>query len=469
MGVNFEEFHKASKKEWLEKVTQELKGKSFEELLVHQSLEGLSIQPIYNSEDQIHFDWIKSYRNLVNHSSNIPGMPPRLWANVASFHSHDTNTSVLHALENGADALFLNLDGEENLPLLLKNVAPQYIQIFIQSTVPAKSIQHFFEWVENTGVEPQQISGALIWDPLASLLKHQVPLEDLLLQFETIFQYANQFPEFKLMAIDGSLYHNSGANAVQELGFAAASLIEWIDFLSKKSTFSPSEIFNKLIINTSVGADFFMEIAKLKVFKILIHRLAGLYEVELSPQDIFIFASTSLWTKTSWEVQLNMLRNSTEAMSAILGGCHALYTLPHDIAKNNSNEFSKRMALNVSNILKEESYLDKVMDPVAGSYFIEHLIDQLYAEVQQKLVGIEEEGGWLKRYKNHEIQKEIKNTRAVRMENVATNHEVVVGVNKFAVKEEAIEEVNAPLIEEEYQLLPTRLTSPFESTKIKKS
>jgi methylmalonyl-CoA mutase len=466
MGVHFEEFIKVSKKEWLEKVNKELKGKSFDEFMVHESEEGIRIEPLYTSEDQSSFQGVESFRGWVNPPSEIPGMPPRIWSNVASFKTSDSNASVLHVLGNGADALLLNLDGSENLSVLLENVAPQYIQVYIQSNEPLVSLKKFFHWTKAIGVDPHQISGGLLWDPLVSLLAHPSDIGKIVDQIQEILNIGGEYSQFKLLSIDTSIYHNSGANSVQELGFALSSFIDIVDILTRQGGLSPKNIFSQLIVKSAVGSDYFIEIAKLKILRIIVHRMASLYDVNISPDQVTLFVETSFWTKTQMDVHVNMLRNTTEAMAAILGGCNALHTLTHDIAQQEANSFSKRMALNISNIIKEESYFDKVMDPVAGSYFIEQIMGQLYNKVQHKLVDIEQTGGWLKLYESMEVQREIKNTRSSKRAALEKMEKVIVGVNKYIFTDEKIIEHSESIHEESYQLLPQRLTALLESKKI---
>ena len=465
MGVSFSEFRNVSKKEWLEKVTNELKGKSFEDLMIHQTLDGLVIDPLYTKQDSIIFDWIKNYRSKVNVPSDIPGLAPRLWSNVALFGAQDSNQELLRTLLNGADALLLDLDGSENLNLLLKDVAPQYIQIFIKSRNPRTSLENFFKWVEEMGVDPLLINGGLLWDPLSDLFTTPKNKENIISQIQDVFALGEKFHSFKLLTIDAAVYHNTGAHIIQELSFALSSFIDLLDITSSFS--NAHSVFDRIVLKTSVGADFFSEIAKLKAFRILTHRLAALYQVNISPESISVFAETSFWTKTTKDVHVNMIRNTTEAMVAILGGCNHLYTLPHDTAKGISNNFSKRMALNTSNILKEECYFDQVMDPVAGSYFIENLIGQIISLVQKKLLAIESCGGWLKMYESQEIQKEIKVTRQKRWADVERERKIIVGVNKYIFKGEDEEILVGNFQEEGYQLFPQRLTAIVENVKIK--
>jgi methylmalonyl-CoA mutase len=276
---------------------------------------------------------------------------------------------------------------------------------------------------------------------------------------------ASCFPNFKTFAIDSAHYHNSGASTVQELSFALAGFIELMDGLTSAGL-PPEEIIGKTMIWTATGSDYFLEIAKVKSMRILFHQLAGLYGFGLALMDIFIYSETSFWTKTKMDIHSNMIRNTVESMAAVLGGCNALQVIPHDIANNEGNSFSKRMALNISNIIKEECYFDKVLDPAAGSYFLENMINQLFDAVQIQLENIESQGGWWNLYQRGEIQKQVKEKRALSMDSILSQEKSKIGVNKYLINEEMSgEQITKPIEEGNFQLLPMRESMSVENLK----
>jgi len=430
----FSDFPATTKQDWINQAIQELKGKDFDKTLVTKTRDGFALAPFYTPEDFKAFEWTKTYQNQVNPKPEIPGISPRVWSNVVRIAVEDeksANLEILEVLQHGADGLQLVLEGNENMDILLRNVLPQYIQLFLcPKNDPVQVLTVFFDWVKKKGFENDEIQGGLLWDGFAQTLEALDEKENIIDTIEKLLDHGLPFPKFKIFSMNAAVYHDAGATAVQELAFCLSAFIELMDGLTERGR-NPREIFEKLLVECSVGSDYFMEIAKVRTLRVLIHQLAELYQVNLAPESIFIFANTSFWTKTRQDVHSNILRNTTEAMAAILGGANALHVLEHDVALGASNEFSKRMARNVSSILKEESYLDKVLDPVTGSYYLAFLMDSLFNAVKDKISLLEQNGGWWLAYQNSAIQKEIKATRDERMLALTTKGETKIGVNKY--------------------------------------
>jgi methylmalonyl-CoA mutase len=465
----FDEFSPISKADWIQQIIKDLKGKDFEKTVISRTKDDLRISPFYNHEDADDTFWLKEFRHLVNPSSGIPEFPPRIWSNVfvsdASDEQH-RNKEILQALQNGADALRLYLSGDEDFDILLREVELQYIQLFVcPKGDPILVLKQLFSWLEKKQIDPNHLNGGILWDGFTRLLIKKSDKDKVIQQARILMHQASCFPNFKTFAIDSAHYHNSGASTVQELSFALAGFIELMDGLTSAGL-PPEEIIGKTMIWTATGSDYFLEIAKVKSMRILFHQLAGLYGFGLALMDIFIYSETSFWTKTKMDIHSNMIRNTVESMAAVLGGCNALQVIPHDIANNEGNSFSKRMALNISNIIKEECYFDKVLDPAAGSYFLENMINQLFDAVQIQLENIESQGGWWNLYQRGEIQKQVKEKRALSMDSILSQEKSKIGVNKYLINEEMSgEQITKPIEEGNFQLLPMRESMSVENLK----
>ncbi len=465
----FDEFSTVSKAEWIQQIIKDLKGKDFEKTVVSQTRDDLRISPFYNHEDAKDTYWLRDFRHLVNSDSEIPGLSPRIWSNVFVNDAADErqgNDEILQALQNGADALRLDLSGDEDLDILLQQVELQYIQIFIcPQEDPSIVLKELFSWIEKKQIDPSHLQGGVLWDGFTRVLIKKSDKDKVIRMAMNLLSQASGFPNFKTFAIDSSHYHNSGASTVQELSFSLAGFIELMDGLTSAGL-SPEEIIGKTMICTATGSDYFLEIAKLKSMRILFHQLAGLYGSGLAMTDIFIYAETSFWTKTNMDIHSNMIRNTVESMAAVLGGCNALQVIPHDIANNEGNSFSKRMALNISNIIKDECYFDKVLDPAAGSYFLENLINQLFDAVQTQLENIESQGGWWDLYESGQIQQLVKEKRTLSIDSILSQEKTKIGVNKYLISDEMIMEKSAePTEEEDFQLLRLRESMSIENLK----
>lgn len=465
----FEEFPAVSKEEWIRQAVQDLKGKDFDQVLASETLEGIKIQPFYTAEDKPSSNWLKNYRHRVNPSGEVPGLPPRIWSNVFPVQAGEEkaqNKEILDVLMNGSDGLLLTLSGEEDLGLLLKEVMPQYIRIFVKATGdPVKLVQKLEDWVKANGWESDALQGGLIWGGFSLMLEEKTGKEVVIETAEQLLKAGASLSQFKLFAIDGARYHNSGANSVQELTYAFGAWIDLVDALTE-SGFSADDVLAKTFISTAVGSDYFMEMAKIRVARILFHQLAQGFGVQIVPEDIFIWAESSYWTKSKLDVYTNMLRNTSEGMAAILGGCNALCVFAHDVANSEVLSSSKRMARNISSILKEESYFDKVLDPLAGSYFIEHIIQELFASCKASLQSLESEGGWSKAYERLTLQKSIKALRSKRMHALLDQKTVRVGVNKYQQKGELDHLAEEKLQEASWQLIPCRESMGIEKITI---
>ncbi|MCH7409098.1 methylmalonyl-CoA mutase family protein [Belliella sp. DSM 111904] len=462
----FEDFRATSKSDWMEQVLKDLKGKSFEDTLISQAEGGIHIKPFYTREDLGAEFPLSTIHNQVNPIPSLPGLSPRQWSNtvrvaVGEQNEVSENKKLINALQTGADGLVLSLTGKEDLAVLLKDVEPSYIQIFIEPKDHVLNVAEVFEaWLESKNVDLNDVIGGFLWDPATVSLTLEFyrsegleVIKKLLVQFE-------KYPNFKTFTIDFAHYHHAGGLSFQELSYGFGAFLEHVDRLTEEGV-SLELIFKNVLLKSAVGSDFFLEIVKLKVARMLIFQIANLFKHKLDPKSIPFYVQTSYWSKSKFDMDTNMLRNTTEAMSAIIGGCTALEVLPHDLSMGSSRDFASRMARNVSSILKEEAYLDKVLDPAAGSYYIEKLAEELFNRVINGILTVDAEGGWWSMSSLHDIQAEIKETRSQRQDELISGQSVKVGVNKYKQ-----EKANASIDDEsemfDYQLNWSRHALKYE-------
>jgi len=460
----FNEFPHASKQEWIELAKKDLKGQDFEHKLITKSIEGFPILPFYTEEDTTTLSWLQSYNNLTSAPSEIPGMSPRIWHNAVNINTSNIKSAaeeINFVLDSGADALVLEIEGKVEFHDLLKDVLPQYIQIWLKPSSDAPSVlEDFISWYGHKGLRNAELSGGLIWDSFAVALSRQIDKEKIKGELLQIQDITKIFPNFKGICVDASVYHNAGSHAVQEIGYSLALAVEILDNMTEAGI-GADEFFNNLFVKSAVGSHYFMELAKVKTLRIAFHQLAALYEINISPAEISIFAETSKWTKSALDPYNNILRNTSEAMAAIIGGCNTLQVHPHDSGYNLPDTFSKRMARNISNILKEESYFDKVIDPSAGSYYVESLINNLYQESIKSLKETEDLGGWWASYQKHILQESIRQVRKSKHTNLSSRKTVLVGVNQYVNASDTAKINFDKPHEEEYQLKQSSLTNPY--------
>jgi methylmalonyl-CoA mutase len=221
-------------------------------------------------------------------------------------------------------------------------------------------------------------------------------------------------------------------------------------------------VFDKLFLESSVGDHHFGEVARQLAFRQLVQEFALLYQVELEEQELILFCQTSHWSQSILDAHTNMIRQTYEALSAVLGGANVLWVKPLD--EENASTRERRVARNVSVLLKEEAYLDKVQDPAAGSYFLENLVSDLVRESQTALTQLEQEGGWWKSCQSGKLQARVKTQRAKIQGELLDKAKVKVGANAYVAPSSLT--YNTPFFpfeEATHELKPTRATYLVES------
>jgi len=451
----FSDFPKTTKADWLRQATADLKGKGEAQDLGSNLWDTLPLQPLYALEDLGHP--VKQRR--FHAPSEFPGMPPRLWTNVVTVLPSDTNADLLLALENGAAGLILPLQGTEDLQELLEGVLPQYISIYLLPLGnPISSLQLFQSWVDSLAVDPALIHGGILWSPSDLVFEQKKDLGLGVELLEELLELTEGYPNFKAFCIQTSRYTESGSNPIDALAFGLGELVEVLDQVSC----APRQVFDNLFLESSVGEHHFGEVARQLAFRQLVREFALLYQLELEEQELILFCQTSHWTQSILDAHTNTIRQTYQALSAVLGGANVLWVKPLD--EENATTQERRIARNVSSILKEEAYLDKVQDPAAGSYFLENLVADLVKETQASLTLLEKEGGWRKSCQSGKLQARVKTHRAKIQGEVLDKACVKVGANSYAAPTTlTYNSTFTPFVEAAHELKPTRATYLVES------
>ena len=196
---------------------------------------------------------------------------------------------------------------------------------------------------------------------------------------------------FKTITVNGNYFSKNGVNLIEEVAYTLAQGVEYLNRLTEKGI-SPKQIADKIQFNLGTGSNYFFEIAKIRAIRILWNTILEHYKV--ADSIMYIHSETSINNDYEEDENYNILRNTTRAMSAIIGGCDSLAVKPHDIS-NNKLDFSNRIARNIQHLLKEEAFFDKVTNPADGSYYIEQLTDEIASKSWKLFQEIEEKGGFL--------------------------------------------------------------------------
>ncbi|MCK5468653.1 MAG: methylmalonyl-CoA mutase, partial [Cyclobacteriaceae bacterium] len=304
------------------------------------------------------------------------------------------------------------------------------------------------------------------YDPIRNLTLKGKMADDGFNVLKEIIEITDTADRFFGLTVNSAQFKNSGASIVQELAFTLNVAVDYIDKLGELGI-EAEKVIRNMEFSMAVGTDYFLEIAKLRALRILFFKIAESYgSAEYNPGSLNIHSVSSGWTKTVYDPYVNMLRNTTEAMSAVIGGCNALTIVPYNENFELPTELSKRISRNVSNILKEESYFDKIVDPSAGSYYIENITDELVQGAWKLFTEIEKEGGFLKSFLSGSIQSKIKESKAKKFKLASQRREVYVGTNQYPnTKEQLDPEKIGKVISEDAEidlLKPENGTSEFE-------
>lgn len=472
----FSEFPPISTKEWEEKIITDLKGADYEKKLIWKPIEGFKVQPYYRAED------LKNLEYLNTVPGEFPFMRGNKKANnwivrfdIETGDIEEANTIALNGLKNGANAIGFNADkvtSTENMETLLQGIDLEKTEInFLSSKSFSQTIDLFIEEIGRQNIDKDNVKGSINYDPINHLAltgklckNEEETFEDSAKLFKNIIE---ELPNFKAITINGNLFHNSGGSIIQELAYGLASGNEYLSRLTSTGL-NIEHILPGLLFSFAIGSNYFMVIAKFRAARLLWSKITEQYKSnDHNSQKMNIHAVTSLWNKTIYDPYVNILRNTTEGMSASIGGINSMTINPFDITYKESDEFSRRNARNTQLILKEESYLDKIADPAGGSYYIENLTDSIAAASWKKFKDIEENGGLIQLLQKGIIKEEIEATAQKRDMDIAQRKTSILGTNQYPnINETMLDKIKRTLDSDNKGLNPYRGAEAFEDIRL---
>ena len=452
----FKEFPPVSTEQWEEVIARDLKGADYEKKLVWKTLEGLKVRPYYRQDSLEEKKYLDSkpgeFPFTRGNNTNTNEWEIRQDISVDDMKS--ANEYARFILDRGVTSLGFNvkckkgnckIKGVADMQTLLKDIFIDCIGLYFNSGHNSPEvIKLLAEYADSKGIDKSKITGAVCYDPLGYLTIKGAWGAGEDADFETVkslFDFAKKaLPNYRVLAINGQHFNNAGASIVEELAFTLAMTAEYLSKLTEKGL-SATDIAKQIQINLGVGTNYFMEIAKVRAARLLFAKLLEAYGSEY--KQVFINSFTSGWHDTVYDPYVNVLRTTTEAMSATIGGTNALVVRPFDKSFKEGNQFSDRIARNIQIVLKEESYFDKIVDPSAGSYYIENLTDSIIDEAWKLFLEIDGKGGYLPALKEGFIQDSIEKTANTRIINIATRREILLGTNQFPNFNESVkDEIN---------------------------
>lgn len=437
----FADFPPITKEEWKAQVISELKGADFDKKLVWKTLEGFDLQPLYTKEDIKGLEYLKNYHSSVAKNPSPTG-EQRGWLNIEKVDLRvaetQANQTAQKALNTGADGILVDITekNQADIKALMKGIHPECCAVFFKGLKP--QCESLRQWLSAQRDVPA-LMGGILFDPISLYAKSgNISSED----FDEVaknIEFSAPIEKFFGLSVSSSPFADAGATISQELAFTLNALVEYLDKLTAAGL-NAETVLKNTAFSISIGTQYFMEIAKLRALRVLLYQVASAYGVtSIKPGDFFIHSQSSRWTKTTFDPYVNMLRNTTEAMSAIIGGCNSICVLPYNEFIIVPDQQSRRISRNIPNMLKEESYFDKIVDPSAGSYYIETITDKLVDTAWNLFNNVESQGGFVESFKKGFIQAEIEAVCAERDKRIASRREILVGINQYPNTKEKVD------------------------------
>tara|TARA_R110002073_G_scaffold40547_1_gene114886 strand:- start:90784 stop:92175 length:1392 start_codon:yes stop_codon:yes gene_type:complete len=418
----FDEFSEVSAKQWKQKIQFDLKGADYNETLVWESNEGIKVKPFYHKDDFEALD--------------IPQVKSEISTCQSIFIFDETTANYLakDALRRGATAIQFEANEPFEIDMLLKglvilSVSEESIEIhfklnflsehFVSSLIEKSTGLKLFLNIDFIGHLAK--TGNWFFDSK----KDHVILENIL---------KNTPQNINVVSVDANLYQNAGANCVQQVAYALAHGNEYLNHF-KSTSVTLSAVERSYQFNFAVGSNYFFEIAKLRAFRYLWKILCEEYAIKIEPH---IFVQPSLRNKSIYDYNVNMLRTTTECMSAMLGGANTISNSSYDAIYHKKNEFGERIARNQLLILQEESYFKEASQAANGSYYIEELTEQIAEKALELFKEIEKSGGFLKQLLGGTIQRKIEESAQKEQKQFDAGETVLLGANKHPNKNDKI-------------------------------
>ncbi len=446
----FSEFPPVSTEKWEEIINKDLKGADYEKKLVWKTIEGFSVKPYYRAEDLEDLAYLNTNPNEMPFvrstqvQSNVWDIRQDIWVK----NPEEANKIAVDAINRGVTSLGLcvrEVTTCEQMEILLKNIDLTKIKInFICSQSYLPTLKLLVEVAKKYCFDTKEIAGSINFDIFNYALTHGEFYNNEEANYEEakeILHYIDsELPKFKGLTVNGSLFHNAGSSIVQELGCTLAGATELIAKLTEKGC-RPESVASNMQFSFAIGSNYFMEMAKIRAARMLWTKIVEQYHPKcMCAYDLHIHATSSLWNKSIFDAYVNMLRTTTETMSAAIAGVNSISVAPFDVTYKNADDFSYRVSRNQQILLKEESYLDKIVDPAAGSYYIENITDAIAQHAWKMFLDIEALGGFGKAIHEGFIQNEIEKTALQRNQDIATRKTIILGTNQYPNLSESMSE-----------------------------
>lgn len=437
----FTEFPPVPTEKWEEVITADLKGADYERKLVWKTGEGFNVRPYYRAEN---LEGIKFLGSQAGEFPYVRGTHAhnrwRVHQTVSVVCPKEANAEALKILNAGVDSLGFCIASADfsaaDLDTLLKDICIPAVEITFCGEKTAHVAELVLAKVEKEGIAKEDVRIAFCIDPLVKGLSSKGEFcspngEKCIARIVELIHKTKEYKHVRIVTVAGQTFGNSGSTIVEELAFTLSAGHDYLVRLTDAGL-DVDAAARKLRFSFSVSSNYFMEIAKFRAARMLWANIVkGYGPAKNCACKMQIHAETSRWNQTVYDPYVNMLRGTTEAMSATIAGVYSLEVTPFDTSFENPTEFSKRIARNVELLLKNESHFDQVVDPAGGSYYVENLTQSVAAEAWKLFLEIEEKGGYTEAYKAGLIVERIKASAAAKDKNIATRRQTLLGANQY--------------------------------------
>ena len=446
----FDQFPGVSYEEWRAKVEADLKGADFDKKLVWRTNEGFNVQPIYRAED------IAGLKTL----DTVPGQYPFVrgtrtdndWLTRQEIEATDAveaNRTATDVLTKGVTSLGFKVKEPTVATLETLLAGIDLTKVEVNFTCCLSKVKELtgalVEYLKAHGCA-ETFKGSIDYNPLKRALRKgaAIDIDAIVAEAKELLAMVADVPSLRILAVDSVLLSDSGAYIFQELGYALAWGAQWLTALTDAGL-DIDTVARRVKFNMGISSNFFMEIAKFRAGRMLWAQIVEQYQpkCECSAKQK-VHASTSRFNQTIYDAHVNLLRSQTEAFSAAVAGVDSLTVTPFDVAYKTPDEFSERIARNQQFLLKEESHLDKVLDPAGGSYYVETLTASIAGEAWKLFLDVDDKGGFFALVANGDVQTQVNASCQKRHTDVARRKEILLGTNQYPnITEMAADKIEA--------------------------
>ena len=435
----FSDFPSVSTQEWMDIIMVDLKGADYEKKLVWKTNEGFKVKPFYRQED---LEGLKTTEGLPGEYPYIRGnkKDDNTWyirQDVRVEEPAEANQKALDLLNKGIDSLGFHIKPKdlsaEYIATLLKDICCDCIEINFttcqrHSTQLAELLVAYFK---EKGYDPNKLYGSINFDPIGKMLQKGKNVSPIISKAKELVEILAEYPHFRCIGVNSLQLNNAGAYIYQELGYALAWGNEYLNRLTEAGV--PVNLAAKKIkFNFGISSNYFMEIAKFRAARMLWANIVKAYNPQCECAcKMIAHAETSSFNLTLFDAHVNLLRTQTEAMSAAIAGVNSITVTPFDKAYETPNDFSERIARNQQLLLKEESHLNRIVDPAGGSYYIENLTVSIAKQAWDLFLQVEEAGGMVKSIFDESVQNAVNASNKARHEAVSKRKEILLGTNQY--------------------------------------